>query len=150
MTTWGTTATDPADKILSGGGFFPEISTAEFRKEYRIPAEMPVELIESALVLAISRVRERLKLFFLRQTAAGYATLDEVPQVNGEKSELWRRAVSCEAKADILRETPTVDRKPAAENAAKTAPETEYSYRTLAARAIRQIEERGGISGTVI
>ena len=150
MKTWGDAPAEPADEIIAAGEFFPAVSTAKFRQEYRIPAEIPPDLVRDFLTLAVIRVRAKLAPWRGRMTAAGCATLADVPQEGGEKLELWRRAVSCEAKAQLLRETVTVDRKPAAENAAKSAPETEQTYSLAATRAIRLISGRGTGTAEVV
>ena len=59
---------------------------------------------------------------------------------------LWQRAVYCEAKAEILRETVTVDRRPEAENAAKSGNDTEEKFREFAQDAIRAIVGIGRVS----
>lgn len=150
MTTWGAQPAEPPDELIEAGEFFPAVSSADFRKSYRIPPELPPELVLEFLALAVGRVRAKLAPFRARMTAAGYPALADVPQETGENLKLWKRAVFCEAKADLLRETPTVDRKAPAENAARTAPETEHSYRVLAARAIRLISGRGAVTAEVV
>lgn len=134
------TNTVPENVTIVAGNFWPDVTTGEFRDLYRIPAELPQNTVVDHLRLAAVRVRAALKSWASLQEAA---TLVEVDQEEidgtGELVMLWRRAVYCDAKAEILRETVTVDRRAEAENAAKSAPETEEKYREFSQDAIRQI-----------
>jgi len=150
VSSWDDVPAEPTDEEIDAGAFFPAVSTAVFRETYRIPAELPAETVRTLLRLAVLRVRSRLNPYRARMAAAGYGSLAEVPQEGDEKLLLWKRAVSCEAKAELLRETVTVDRKPEAENAAKSAPETEREYKRLAALAIRELSGRGAITAETI
>jgi len=140
---WGSSATTPENRDINCGSFWPVISSAKFYEVYRIPAELPESTVMDYLRQAIVRVIEALAEWKIEQTAAGYAALAAVPQDQidgfGKLVLLWERAVYCEAKAELLKETETVERKDKAENAAKTGPETEAKYREWAADALRSI-----------
>ena len=92
------------------------------------------------LEMAVIQVGRQLDFWRREQTAA---TMAEIPAetVNGrsELLVLYERAVYCEAKAEILKETLTADRRKAAENNAKTGEETEEKYREFSADAIALI-----------
>ena len=136
-------AETPANTEISSGSFWPTLSSSSFIEEYRIPAELPESLILAHLKLAVVRVNGALLRFKAEQLSAGKLSLAELDseEINGEKAKvlLYRRAVFCEAKAELLKETQTVMRKPDAENVAKTAEETEDKYREFAQVAIRLI-----------
>ena len=151
MAEWGTTNPGyPENREIDAGAFFPKVGTDQFYREYRIPAELPSITTEGHLVQAIIRVKKALSGYRIAKIAAGHATLADVPQETvdelGEKSLLFLRAVYCEAKAEILRETITVDRTKDAENAAKSAPETEEKYREFAQDAMRLLVDEDRIS----
>ena len=147
---WGETAAAPTSREIDCGSFWPKIVTGDFYEEYRIPGELPVATVEGHIKQAIIRVKDALNEWKLAQVSAGYAKLENVPQEQvdggGEKLLLFNRAVFCEAKAEILRETVTVDRRKDAENAAKSAPDTEEKYREFAADALRALVGEDRIS----
>lgn len=139
----GSPAPDVAELKLVNDPFYPDIEMAQFQTLYRIPAEYTPDLVEHQLALAITRVNDSLAFWQIDQVESGYATLADVPaqQINGESAKVqqYRRAVFCECKAEILKEFETAERKPVAENLAKTGEETEDKYRTFANHAIRQM-----------
>lgn len=154
MATWGEGSGNPADKSIDCGSFYPAITRQMFFDAYRIPLELPLATVDAHLCQGIISVRRALKEWRFEQEAAGYATLAAVPQEEvdgtGELMVLWRRAVYCEAKAEILKETETANRREAAENAAKSGPETEEKYREFAQDAIRAIVGAGRVSIEII
>lgn len=141
---WGdSNETAPESRDIGSGAFWPTVATGGFYEQYRIPPELPETMIVEQLKLAIGRVNASLKDYAAGRQADGYSVLADVPGdvIDGEpiKVSQYRRAVYCEAKAEVLKETMTVDRKPQAENAAKTSEETEDKFREFAAAAIRAI-----------
>ncbi len=137
---WGIDSAVPGSRDILCGDFFPVIPTGKFYENYRIPVELPEATVVEQLQQAVIRVRRALKMWRLEQDAA---KLSDIPQeaVDGvsELVLLWQRAVYCEAKAEILRETMTADRRKDAENAMATGAETEDKYREFAADAIAAI-----------
>ncbi len=150
MGNWDTSTPSAEPKSFDCGTFYPAIERLDFYKVYRIPAELPVETVDDYLLQAIIRVRRALADWMAEQVALEYNSMDDVPQeqVDGknELTLLWIRAVFCEAKAEILKETETVDRREAAENAAKSGEQTEDKYREFAQDAIRTIVGMGRVS----
>lgn len=128
------------DEMIRRGTFYPPVGSRKFFELYRPPSELPPETVLAHLRQAVIAVGRQLDDWRANQTAA---TLADVPcETVDNVSELvilWERAVYCEAKAEILRETLTADRRATAENAAKTGSETEEKYREFAADAIAQI-----------
>ena len=147
---WGQSEEAPESIDIDCGSFWPKIATGKFYDEYRIPAELPAATVKGHLQQAVIRVRKALAEYRAAQELAGHEKLSDVPQdeidKTGEKLLLFERAVYCEAKAEILRETVTVDRKKDAENAAKSAEETEEKYREFAADAMRTLVDEDRIS----
>lgn len=144
----------PENKVFSSETFFPDIETNPFYKQYRLPGELPEEMIDDCLVRAIAEVNTRLQAWKEARILENYASLAVVPAtfVNGKSTNLkqYPRAVYCLAKAEILKETVTVDRKEIAENAAKTSEETEDKYREFAGKAIRYIMGKRSVGVHVI
>ncbi|WP_176013065.1 head completion/stabilization protein [Victivallis sp. Marseille-Q1083] len=115
MVQWGEKSAPDALPDVDFGGFWPTISGGKFRRLYRIPAELPNEIVIEQLRLAGLTVCRQLRRWRERQTAATMAEIaqDAVDGV-GALTLYFERAVYCEAKAELLRETmrPTGARKP--------------------------------------
>lgn len=139
----GTPGAPQASEVLTNNAFFPEVSTGDFVALYRIPSEISARIIKHQLILAMGRINSALEGYRLEQQAAGILQLTDAPAelIGGEHplETLYLRAVCCEAKAELLKETETVDRRAIAENAAKTSEETEDKLREYAQSAIRSI-----------
>jgi nicotinamide mononucleotide adenylyltransferase len=138
---WGAAATPTPIPDVDFGTFWPKISGQKFRDLYRIPAELSNAIVTEQLRLAGMAVIRQLTKWRRLQTAASLA---EIPQETvdgiGALVLYWERAVFCEAKAEILRETMTVDRRKEAENTAKSGEVTEDKYREFAADMIAAIQ----------
>ena len=122
------------------GTFYPSISAEKFKSLYRIPAELPGAVVTEQLRLAgLAVIRELRNWRETRSEETLAAIEQETADGVGELVLAFERAVYCEAKAELLRETVTVDRRSQAENAAKSGEETENKYREFAADAIAAI-----------
>lgn len=154
MADWGQGSSNPEDKSIGCGTFYPAITRKEFFDAYRIPLELPLSTVDTHLRQGIINVRRALKEWKAEQEIAGCATLASVPQEEvddvGELTVLWNRAVYCEAKAEVLKETESANRREIAENSAKTSEETEEKYREFAQDAIRMIVGEGRVSIDII
>jgi hypothetical protein len=120
---------------LANDGFWPDVAIGDLLNQYRIPAEYADETIKLGLTMAMVRVNEKLEKVKAAIAATGYAALQEYADdhprpMAGE--DVWilqyRHAVCCRAKAFLLRQFPTINRRPIAENEAKDAPETEHYW----------------------
>ena len=137
---WMEKGKTPDNVVIDLGGFWPKIESGKFFDQYRPPSELPVDTVLDQLRQAAARVRHDLQYWRDLQTDPTLAdveqdTIDGMP----EKVMLFERAVYCEAKAELLKETQTADRRPDAENVAKTGAETEDKYREFAADAVSLI-----------
>jgi len=141
-----TPANQPENYNISSGPFWPVIDSESFYNDYTIPASLAAGIVRSCLRLAIVRVNNSARSFQASQIVAGYNKLTDIPADLVDdvhpKEELYRRAVFCEAKANVLKETQTIDRKEVAENIAKTSEETEDKYRELSQIALRDLCDR--------
>ncbi len=143
----GNTPTPGEPLTLVNAPFYPQIKSNDFVTQYRIPAEVDVEVIKHQLYMAMIRVNRSLNGYRQQLIDQGVSTLADAEadsvgmadDMESEKVRLYYRAVFCEAKADLLKETETVDRRAVADNLAKTGEETEDKYREFVANAIRAI-----------
>jgi hypothetical protein len=133
---------------LANDGFWPDMSIGGLLSKYRIPAEYADETIRLGLTMAMVRVNEKLAKVKAAIVALGHATLQayctaNVKQIAGEDVLIlqYRHAVFCRAKAFLLRQFPTVNRRPVAENGAKEAPETEQYWLDQSQAAIASFFE---------
>jgi hypothetical protein len=137
-----------ASAALENDGFWPDVAIGDLLHKYRIPAEYADDTIRLGLTMATVRVNEKLAKVKTAIIALGYATLQahcdaNVRQVAGEDVLIlqYRHAVFCRAKAFLLRQFPTVNRRPVAENEAKEAPETEQYWLDQSQAAIASFFE---------
>lgn len=127
---------------LANDGFFPDLSLREFQEVYRVPAEFKQEMIESKLRAAVIEcngiLQEKKTEWLVSFTTLAGVSADEI----GSKNilvEHYKAAVFCKAKAKLLREFATVNRRQEAENLAKESETAEDDYLTQANRAIRRL-----------
>lgn len=137
---WITEQGQTPDAEIDLGVWWPKIGTKKFFEQYRPPSELPLETVINHLRIAAIAVRRQLLSWQQRQSAASMAEVaQETVDGAGEKILLFERAVYCETKAEILRETLTTDQRKEAENNVKSGVETEEKYREYAADAISMI-----------
>ena len=133
----------PDNKTIKNEGWFPNIETDPFYVGYRIPAEYSPELVVDLLELAMYQANLALIGYRMTQQEQGVASLLEVPadKINDESVKIknYKRAVYCYAKAEILKESETADRRPVAENLSKSGELTEDKYRQFFHTAIRAV-----------
>ncbi|ELU12284.1 hypothetical protein CAPTEDRAFT_117503 [Capitella teleta] len=143
MTTFSGKHPAPPEGTIQNQPFWPEMDLREFSVNFRVPNDLTVDTTREHLIQAMTDINLRLSEFKKENLAAGYDHLMEIPadEIAGESilMILYRRAVSCRAKASICRDYPTIDRREPAENQAKSAPETEAVYLRFADEAIRQM-----------
>ena len=143
MTTFSGKHPLPPEGQIENQPFWPVIDLREFSVNYRTPNELNPGTVTEHLVQAMTDINLRLSVFKFEYESQGYLNLEDVPAdtIAGESilMILYRRAISCRAKASICRDYPTIDRREPAENQAKSAPETETVYLRFADEAIRQM-----------
>ena len=138
--TWESTRPHDAQPPIELESFYGSLSVDKFRQLYRLPAELPGEVIREQLLLGALRICRELATWRKRRSEARLADVEQLTvDGKGELEVFFERACFCEAKAEILRETVTIDRRAQAENAAKSGPETEAWYRAMAADAVAYI-----------
>lgn len=142
------------DQAIENDGFWPDLSVAEFQKGYRLPAEYLVELLADGLATARGEVNTDLakrKAALQRAGVVSVATAD--PQVLPDPDfvlSTYKRAVYCRAKAYLLQQFATVNRRPEAANLAKESPDTREQFLAFSQQAVRSIQGRGRITAALL
>jgi hypothetical protein len=120
---------------LANDGFWPDLIMAELLSQYRVPAEYADDTIQLGVTMAMVNVNEALGQVKAAIIALTYTSLQNycdsnVKQVNGEDVLMlqYKHAVFCRAKAFLLQQFNSMNRRAVAENAAKEAPETEQYW----------------------
>lgn len=131
--------------VLQGDGWYPDIPVAEFVDSYRLPAEFGEGLLSDHLTLAVLWTRKQLLAWRAEREAEGVAKLADIALtgVTGGAALLYKRAVFCHAKALLLGQFATIDRREAARNEAKESPETADRFFAWAQNAITDLLGHG-------
>lgn len=137
---------------LPGDGWYPDLSVGEFQRVYRLPAEYAAALVEDHLGLARLWAVRQLQAWRAEQEAAGFASLDAVPVFGmpGEATRLFKRAVFCHAKALLLGQFATVERREAAREDAKEGSDVADRFYAWAHDAIADLRGRGRIDADLV
>ena len=139
----GNVLTDNTEITITNDGWFPDLSMDEFLRDYRVPGDYAEDMVRSQLALSVSEINDNLEGWRLDQEAAGYTNLTGIPApvIDGisKHERLYRRAVFCRAKAELLMQFATMTRKDTAENTAKEAPETEDKFLQYSVSAQRKL-----------
>ena len=105
-------ATPPAAPIVNDG-FFPDIDPTSFRAQLRVRDAVTPERLRDALIAAIVTVGNDLIVWSLAQRLLGHATLGAVPAATIDGASrlvhLYRRAVFCNARAELVERYRDVD-----------------------------------------
>ena len=143
---------DYSNLKLEASGFWPELEVAELQKIYRLPAEYTGELLVNHLRLARSWAVRLLAAWAAGKQAEGFAAIADVPFAGlpGEALNIFKEAVFCQAKALMLAQFATVDRREAAKNEAKEAPESADVFFARANNAIADLLGGGRIKVALV
>ncbi|QWP76094.1 head completion/stabilization protein [Lysobacter sp. K5869] len=98
--------TAPDADTLQNDGWFPNLSLSSLRLAGRIDGTVPADRLRELAMAAALAVNARLREFRAGHEGAGYASLAAVPasRIGGESRllVLYRRAVACLLKADVI------------------------------------------------
>ena len=133
---------------LPGYGFWPELRVADVQREYRLPAEYAESLLLDHLALSRIWAVRQLRGWEKDMREAGYAALADVP-LDGEEGgaqRLFTRAVYCHAKALLLGQFATMDRREAAKNEGKEGQDSADRFQAWAVEAIADLLDRPRIT----
>ena len=135
--------------FFTNDGFWPDLNLGELMDRYRIPAEYADDTIQWGLTLAVVNVNLELEAVKFALIDLGYTTAEAY--INAHPKPLndsdafliqYTMAVFSYAKAYLLQQFNSMNRRANAENAAKEAPETERYWLDQSAKAIAQLFAR--------
>lgn len=118
-------------------GWWPDLDLGDFQKRYRLPVEFSSEMVTENIQLGMLRVNDQLREWRDEQLASSLA---EVPGDSlGDQSRfqiLYSRAVFCHAKALLLKQFATVNRRDAAKHEGLESEESEEKFLEFSRDAI--------------
>lgn len=134
---------------VTNDGFWPTLMLGDLLDNYRIPPEYADGVIQTGLTLAMINVNRKLGDVKAQLVLDSYATLDAYitahpESINGKQvlEELYKHAVFTRAKAGLLKQFNSLNRKPNAENAAKESDDTENYWLDESQTAIAEFFRR--------
>ncbi|WP_454565407.1 head completion/stabilization protein [Pseudomonas sp. AIG] len=142
------------EQAIENDGFWPNLSVSEFQKGYRLPAEYLVDMLVTDLKTAMIEVNGDLTKRKSDWQNVGVTTVETAdPTVLPERtfhSATYKRAVYCRAKASLLTQFATVNRRESAENIGKELPERGETFLEFSQQAIRVLQGRGRITAALL
>lgn len=137
---------------IANDGFFPALKMADLVTGYRIPSEYDNNVIKDGLMTAMIDVNQQLASFKAliivnHATLASYCVAHS-QQIGGVEVlvKKYQEAVFCYAKALLLQQFKTMNRKETAENLAKEAPDIEKDWKIRSYDAVIFMLNKVGIS----
>jgi hypothetical protein len=134
---------------VTNDGFWPDLALADLLSNYRIPSEYADGVIQTGLGMALINVNLRLNAVKAKLVLDGYATLAAYttahPEtINGKQvlEELYKHAVYARAKAGLLMQFASINRRPQAENQAKEGDDMETYWLDESQAAIAEFFRR--------
>ncbi|MBI9080279.1 MAG: head completion/stabilization protein [Pseudodesulfovibrio sp.] len=139
---------------VSNDGWWPDLGVAEFQSRYRMPKEYAEKVLIDGLQIGMAWANEQLEAWRVEQEATGSANLAAVesPKLGNESLKLihYRRAVFSHAKAYLLQQFPTINRREASGNEARESDDTEDKFLEYAQAAIASFLGKGFITAELI
>lgn len=135
--------------LLINDGFWPDLVISELMDKYRIPPEFADDTVRVGLNLAMINVNRALQAVqdfivdLMHVSLLDYCVNNE-QLIGGEHVLItqYKHAVFCRAKAFLLQQFNSMNRRAVAENAAKEAPETEQYWLDQSQAAIHYFYEK--------
>lgn len=127
---------------IANDGFFPALTLTEFADLYGIPADLQDSTVTHFLMQAMSRTNIALANYKAEKIAEGITNAVNASETLGGISTAvthYKAAAYAAAKADLLREHTSIDRKADAENAATNDKTMIDHYEALASRALANL-----------
>lgn len=142
------------EQAIENDGFWPDLSVAEFQKGYRLPAEYLVEMLVDELTTAVIEVNSDLAKLKARWQASGVSNVESadttvLPERTFQAA-TYKRAVYTRAKASLLPQFATVNRRESAENVGKELPERSETFLAFSQAAVRSLQGRGRITAALL
>lgn len=141
---FGVTTAHTVTTVLPGGGFYPDLPLTEFLELYRLPAEYAEKLLADHLALAQIWAAKELESWRNELMAEGVTSIidRDLYGIPGGAERLYKRAVYAQAKGLLLQQLITIERREAARNEAKDAPESAEGFFATARDAIATLSGR--------
>ncbi|KPX47549.1 Prophage PssSM-01, putative head completion/stabilization protein [Pseudomonas syringae pv. helianthi] len=142
------------EQAIENDGFWPDLSVNEFQKGYRLPAEYLVEMLAADLNMAMVEVNTDLAKLKARWQGAGVSNVESadttiLPERTFQAA-TYKRAVYSRAKASLLTQFATVNRRESAENVGKELPERSETFLAFSQAAVRSLQGRGRITAALL
>lgn len=142
------------EQAIENDGFWPDLSVTEFQKGYRLPAEYLVEMLAADLNMAMVEVNTDLAKLKARWQGAGVSNVESadttiLPERTFQAA-TYKRAVYSRAKASLLTQFATVNRRESAENVSKELPERSETFLAFSQAAVRSLQGRGRITAALL
>ncbi|MCF9002332.1 head completion/stabilization protein [Pseudomonas syringae] len=142
------------EQAIENDGFWPDLSVTEFQKGYRLPAEYLVEMLAADLNMAMIEVNTDLAKLKARWQGAGVSNVESadttiLPERTFQAA-TYKRAVYSRAKASLLTQFATVNRRESAENVGKELPERSETFLAFSQAAVRSLQGRGRITAALL
>ncbi|EPF66033.1 head protein [Pseudomonas syringae] len=142
------------EQAIENDGFWPDLSVTEFQKGYRLPAEYLVEMLAADLNMAMVEVNTDLAKLKARWQGAGVSNVESadttiLPERTFQAA-TYKRAVYSRAKASLLTQFATVNRRESAENVGKELPERSETFLAFSQAAVRSLQGRGRITAALL
>ncbi|PYD06176.1 head protein [Pseudomonas syringae pv. maculicola] len=142
------------EQAIENDGFWPDLSVTEFQKGYRLPAEYLVDMLTADLTMAMVEVNTDLAKLKARWQAAGVSNVETadttvLPERTFQTA-TYKRAVYSRAKASLLTQFATVNRRESVENIGKELPERSETFLAFSQAAVRSLQGRGRITAALL
>lgn len=132
---------------VNNDGWWPDFTVADFQSRYRLPSGYAEGVLIDGLQIGMAWANIQLRNWRADLAGFEYANLNDVPADKlGEESILlvhYRRAVYSHAKAYLLQQFPTINRRESANNEARESEETESKFLEYAQQAIADLQGVG-------
>lgn len=150
MSGFGGNPTRIVDQTIENDGFWPNLSMAEFQASYRLPGEYLSDMLAADVTTAMHEVNRDLASLKARWQAAGVSSVESADTTvlpeRTYQTATYRRAVFTRAKATLLTQFATVNRRTEAENVGKELPERSETFLAFSQAAIRSLQGRGRVT----
>ncbi|BAP41304.1 phage head completion protein [Pseudomonas sp. StFLB209] len=154
MSGFGGNPTRIVDQAIENDGFWPDLSLAEFQGKYRLPGEYLAPMLVDQLITAMHEVNRDLAALKARWQGSGVSNLESADSTvlpeRTFQAATYRRAVYTRAKAELLPQFASVNRRIEAENVGKEAPETRETFLAFSQAAIRSLQGRSRITAVLL
>jgi hypothetical protein len=131
---------------LEGDGFWPALSIGDLLGKYRIPSDYADSTVETGLLMGMIRTHESLERVKAKiqedghATFADYLTANPLPVGGSELLQIhYEHAAYSRAKAHLLQDFKTINRREVAENEAKESEQTEKFWLDESTKSVAAI-----------